>query len=127
MTLETRSCTFRLDLDGYVHATMREGARFELEDAQDAVLATWRVAGERRLPVLVDSRRVRHQSRAAREYFMSEEVSRRVSAVAIVVDSPVSRVIGSFFMRLGRHRIPTQLFTDDEAARAWLRTMAAGE
>lgn len=118
---ETRTCTFRLESDGLVLATMNDGARFELDDAREAVAATWRVAGERRGPVVVDSRGVRMQSRAARQYFMSEEVARKVSAVAIVVGSPVSRVIGSFFLRMGKHHVPTQLFTELDDARAWAK------
>jgi hypothetical protein len=117
-------CSFRLDGDGYVLATMADGATFELEDARDAVDATWKIAGERRLPVLVDTRGIRAQSRAARQYFMSEEVGRKVSAVAILIDSPVSRVIGSFFLRVGHHHVPTQVFSDEGSARAWLRTMS---
>lgn len=100
---------------------MSEGATFDLEDARAAVDATWRVACERRGPVLVDSRGVRMQTRAARHYFMSAEVATKVNAVALLVGSPVSRVIGSFFLRMGQHHVPTQLFTDIDAAREWLR------
>lgn len=118
-TAETRACKFRFESGGYVVATMNEGATFELEDARDAVAATWQVAGERRGPVVVDSRGLRMQTRAARLYFTSEEVAGKVSAVAIVVESPVSRAIGSFFLRIGKHHIPTRLFTDLAAARSW--------
>lgn len=104
---------------------MRDGATFELDDARDAVAVTWRVAGERRRPVVVDSRGVRMQSRAARQYFMSAEVAAKVSAVAIVVDSPVSRVIGSFFLRMGGHHVPTELFTDFERACEWAKGFVA--
>jgi hypothetical protein len=121
--METRNCSFDLE-DGYILATMFDGAKFELEDAREAVDVTWNVAGQKRLPVLVDSRGVRMQSRAAREYFVSPEVARKVKAVAIVVGSPVSRVIGNFLFRMGKHHVPTELFTEMEAARAWVRTHA---
>jgi hypothetical protein len=119
--IATSVCRFRLDLEGLVLATMVEGARFEPEDARAAVAATWRIAGERRRPVLVDSRGVRHQSREARAYFAGPEAAKRVSAVAVVVGSPVSRMIGSFFLRTSDHRIPTRLFDDEAPAREWLR------
>jgi hypothetical protein len=58
------------------------------------------------------------QTRAAREYFVSDEAVANYSAVAILVQSPVSRVIGTFFMKLSQHQVPTRLFTDrDEAER----------
>jgi len=99
---------------------MNQGATFEESDARDAVAASWQVAGERRAPVLVDMRGMRAESRAAREYFTSEETASKVSAVALLVGSPVSKMIGNLFLRLGAHRIPTRLFTDDASARRWI-------
>ena len=119
-SLETQCCTFRLDPRGFVHATMRDAARFELHDAREAVAVTWKVAGEVRRPVLVDIRGVRSQTREAREYFMSEEAAERVVAVALLAASPLSRMLGNFFLRVGAHRIPTRLFTREEAACDWL-------
>lgn len=117
----TRCCTFELDPAGFVHAVMRPGAEFDLEDARDAVAATWRVAGEQRRGVLVDSRGVRSQTRAAREYFKGEEAARRLARVALLVGSPLSRVLANFFLSTGEHHIETKLFTDETAARAWLK------
>lgn len=116
----TRICTFRLADAGFIHAVMDPGARFELADAREAVALTWTLARERRCGVLVDMRGVQAQTRQAREYFVSEEVAAKISAVALLVESPVSRMIGNFFLRLGSHRIPTQLFTEEAAAEAWL-------
>ena len=99
---------------------MDEGADFELCDATEAVRVTWAVAGQKRRGVLVDMRGVRSQTRDAREYFMSDDVARRLSAVALLVGSPVSRMIGNFFLRIGDHRIPTRIFTTDAEAAAWL-------
>lgn len=118
--LTSRCCSFRLDPQGFVRATMNEGADFERADATEAVSVTWKVAGEKRRSVLVDMRGVRSQTRDAREYFMSDEVAGRISAVALLVGSPLSRMIGNFFLRIGDHRIPTRIFTADAAATAWL-------
>lgn len=99
---------------------MRDGAEFQLADATEAVAMTWVVAGEQPRAVLVDMRGVRSQSREAREYFASDEVARRTRAVALLVDSPLSRMIGNFFLRFGDHRIPTRVFTVERDAEAWL-------
>ena len=116
----TRCCSFRLDPGGFVHATIREGATFEVTDARDAVAATWQIAGEQRRPVLVDMRGVRTLPREARDYFLSDEAATKLRAVALVASSPVAKVIGNFILRLGDHKVPTQIFTEQEAARAWL-------
>jgi hypothetical protein len=118
--MRTRICSFVLDQRGFVYAKLDAGAYLELEDAREAIAATWLVAGERRLPVLVDMTGVAGQARVARLYFVSDEAVARYSAVAIVVGSPVSRVVGTFFMKLSEHKVPTRLFSDLAEAERFL-------
>lgn len=92
----------------------------ELADAVDCIDRTFEVAGQVRRPVMVDMSGIRAETREARHYFASDEAVARYSAVAIVVSSPLSRVIANFFMRLTQHRRPTRLFTDERAAADWL-------
>src|SRR5262249_5578342 len=103
----TRICSFTLDDRGFVHARLDAGAVMHLGDAVEAVETTWKVAGEKRRPVLVDMTRLAGESREARLYFVSDEAVTKYSAVAILVASPVSRVIGTFFLRLSEHKVPT--------------------
>jgi hypothetical protein len=118
--MRTRICSFVLDERGFVRAKLDTGAQLELQDAREAVAATWRVAGERRRPVLVDMSGLAGQTREARLYFVSDEAVERYSAVAILVGSPVSRVIGTFFLKLAEHRVPTRLFSDLAEAERFL-------
>lgn len=99
---------------------MHEGAIVELTDGRDVVAAIWESAGERRRPVLVELRGIRGLSREAREYFLSDDAAGKLCAVALVATSPVSKVIGNFFLRSGEHRVPTSIFDGEEGARAWL-------
>ena len=92
----------------------------DVSDAREALEATHRVAGDRRRPVLVDLRGIRSESRDAREFFASSEVGTKVTAVALVIGSPVSTVIGNFFLRLREQPVPTRLFGDEPAAVEWL-------
>lgn len=117
---ETRACTFILDARGFVRATMKDGIEMTLEDAREALAATFRVAGGRRSRVLVDSRGLRYQTKEARDEFVGDEAVRVSSRVALVVGSPVSRMIGNFFLRNSTHRTPTRLFTNEAAAIEWL-------
>ncbi len=118
--IETRACRFELDPRGFVRATMRRGLEMDLADAREALEATARISAGRRVPILVDSRWLKSQSREAREHFVGEEAARITLAVALLVGSPVSRMIGNFFLRRKAHRAPTQLFTDEDEAVAWL-------
>lgn len=118
--VRTRICTFTLDERGFVRARLDEGSFMELEDAREALVATWQTAGEQRRPVLVDMSRIKGESRAARQHFGSDDAATKYSAVALLVASPVSRVVGTFFLRLVEHKAPTRLFTDETAAIDWL-------
>jgi hypothetical protein len=114
-------CHFVLDERGFVRATVQNGAEMDLQDAKEALATTERVARGERRPVLVDLRGIRSQTREARQYFVGEEATRVSAAVALLVGSPVSRVVGNFFLRLNVQRTPTQLFTNEAEAIAWLQ------
>ena len=118
--LRTSICSFDLDPKGFVRATVDRGAEMTLEEAKLAIAETVRAAQEQRRPVLVDARWLKSESRDAREYFASDDVARACSAVALLVGSPVSRVIGNFFVRQRAQKVPTRLFTDEQAATLWL-------
>ena len=83
--------------------------------------AFWDVAGHRRRPVLVDMRRVRSIDRAARVHYVSPESALRTLAVGILVGSPLSRVVGNFFIGLNKAPIPTRLFSAEPEALRWLQ------
>lgn len=116
----TRACRFEFDPRGFVRATMLPMLEMTLQDAHEAIEATARVNGGNRCPVLVDSRLLKSQSKEARDYLVSEEANRVSSAVALFIGSPVSRMIGNFFMRHHAHRTPVRLFSDEESAVQWL-------
>jgi hypothetical protein len=44
-----------------------------------------------------------------------------VSAIALLAASPATQVIANFFLGLDRPDVPTEMFTDEAQARAWLR------
>ncbi|NOZ67226.1 MAG: hypothetical protein GXP00_12180 [Alphaproteobacteria bacterium] len=47
-------------------------------------------------------------------------VSETVSALAIVTDTKIGRILGNIFMRLQKNPYPTKLFNSEAAARKWL-------
>lgn len=118
--LETATCTFRRDPRGFVHAVMRMGCEMDRADAKANVAATFALGGHAPTRVLVDMRGVRSQTREARQYFAGAEAADMLFAVALLIGSPVSRVLGNFFLALRPQQIPTALFVDEGAAIAWV-------
>jgi hypothetical protein len=99
---------------------MRPGCEMTLADAQENVATIFEVGGRQRSLVLVDMRGLRSQSREARQYFSGPEAEKVTLAVALLIGSPVSRVLASFFLRLNPQRTPSALFTNEGAAIDWL-------
>ena len=59
--------------------------------------------------------------REAREFFASEDYLTLACQTALVVGSPVTRVIGNFFVGLNKLKYPCKVFDDPERALQWLR------
>ena len=74
--------------------------------------------------VVIDMTEVTEISKEARDYFANERTASIQRATALLVRSPVSRVIGNFFMGLNRPISPTRLFTDPQKAIQWLHTFS---
>ncbi len=57
-------------------------------------------------------------------YYANERTASIQRATALLIDSPVSRVIANFFMGLNRPLSPTRVFTEQTQAIRWLQTFS---
>jgi hypothetical protein len=73
-------------------------------------------------PLLADIRTLRGVSLGVRTHMSSERAGRYLARVALVADSPLTRTIGNFFMRLNRPPFPVRIFDAEEEALRWLVT-----
>ena len=104
--------------DGIVQVVLTSRATMVLEDVIAALEAMAQLTGGRRSPLLMDLHDVSPQDRSVRMEF-----ARRgdlVSAVALIVDTPLSRVMGNLFINVSRPPMPTRLFDNEASALAWL-------
>lgn len=91
-------------------------------DAQERLRDTVK---RKKTRVLIDMTSMTEISREARDYFANERTASIQRATALLIGSPVSRVIGNFFMGLNKPVSPTKLFTDPQKAIQWLHTFCA--
>ena len=70
--------------------------------------------------VLIDMSAVVEIAKEARDYFANERTASIQRATALLVSSPVSKIIGNFFMGLNSPITPTRMFTDPHKAIKWL-------
>jgi hypothetical protein len=120
-TVTTRTLRLWLDDLSIVHSEGLPGSEQTKADAEVNMAAIWELAGQQRRPLMGDLRRIKAMERGARVHYVTAGPAAH-SAVALLVDSPLSRVIGNFFMGLNKPLVPTRLFATEREARDWLRT-----
>ena len=116
---ETATTRLWRDEDGIVHIVIKPGSQKTLHDVLEEFEHYPAITEGKRRPYLVDNRAIVSIDRDGREHIATEG-AKYISAVAIVIDSHLSAVVGNFFMYISRPAYPTQLFSSMEAARAWL-------
>lgn len=111
---------FRISWDetsGVIRFVWMPGGVCDVREAQEGTAAL-RAAFDRPLPLLVDMRAMTTLERGAREHYKRDKGG--VAAMALLVGSPVTRMMANFFMRTDVDATPTRMFTDEGAALAWL-------
>jgi len=91
----------------------------------EALTAAVHSLTDRPRPVFADSRKMRSADILSMRYAAGPETASLGTRLAILVGSPVSRMIGSVFLGLAKPPYPTRLFTSEDAAVAWLRAASA--
>jgi len=110
--------SFKIE-DGIVHAVFyKEFVDYDYVDA--GVKARLELTGEKSYPMFSDFRKVKSSTREARERMAAKDAGIGVSAVAILVNSKIQRVIYNFFNSIYKSPAPARLFTDREKALKWL-------
>jgi hypothetical protein len=116
----TRTGKIWLDADGILQIIAFPGMEDTIDDARHNVATSARLAAGKRRPMLIDMRALKAQSREVRAYYTGPETRKFLCAVAVLVDSPMSRVMGNFFLGFNKMDLPTKLFKSADEANAWL-------
>ena len=117
----TRTGRHWLDEGGILRVVTFPGMEDTLEDAKRNVAAAAKLSGGKPRPILIDMRALKAQSREVRAYYNGPESRKVLCAIAILVDSPMSRMIGNFFLGFNKTDVPTKLFRSEDEALAWLK------
>lgn len=111
--------------DGIARIIHVPGAEVTLEDARETMTVYKKLNNGKRLPLFIDTKTMKSLSREARHFYASDEAAACASAAAIMVGTPVSRVLGNFYLGLSNPRLPSRLFSDEGEALAWLHGFVA--
>ncbi len=107
--------------DGIARTVVKSNMEVGLKEAKENTEAVNAIYKGKQFPLLIDSRNIKSISKEARDHFSLRNRESVVNAFAIIIYSPLSRIIGNFFMGLNKPRVPARLFTNEEEALAWLK------
>ncbi|MBA3663915.1 MAG: hypothetical protein H0W61_06865 [Bacteroidetes bacterium] len=107
--------------DGICRTVTKELAEINLEQAMENSVAVSSLYKDRKFPLLIDARNIKYMSKEARKFFSTNGRDIKITCFGIMVKSPLSRVIGNFFMGLNKPEIPARLFDSEADALQWLK------
>ena len=109
-----------MDPRGFIVSRVAPLAEIDIAAARANTIKVLELSGDQVYPILVDIRKIRSISKEARDHFAMRDRKPGVVAIAMLVSSPLSRIIGNFFLGLNHPSVPTRMFTDRERAEEWI-------
>jgi hypothetical protein len=118
---ETTKIKFRIGNDNILYTECFPNSTMELEDGIESTKISLELVNNTPLPLLCDLNNVTKMTIECRNHFAGKDHARSFSKAALLVPSPISKIIGNFFMGLNKPIKPTKLFTNREKAIEWLK------
>ena len=109
--------------DGVVHMKEPPDVMMGLPEAKEMIAAISELGNGDKVILLGDLRRHRGFTfdREGHAYLGGKELGDLVAAVALLVNSPISTVVGNFFMTIYEPDFPLKLFASESEAIEWLK------
>ena len=107
--------------DGIARTKVKPQAEVTLKESLENSAAVNNLYVNKKFPLLIDSRPIKSISKEARDNFSIKNRSTNINSFAIIIESPLSRIIGNFFMGLNKPSVPAKLFNNEQDAIAWLK------
>jgi hypothetical protein len=107
--------------DGICRTVTKPQAEIDLDAAKQNTEAVFTFYTDRKFPLLVDARNVKSMTREARQHLSINGRETLINSFAILFKSPLSRVIGNFFMGINRPSVPARVFDNETLALQWLK------
>lgn len=102
----------------------KPAVKINFEGAKKIVADRLKVQNGAAFPVFCDMRGIKDSDKPARDY-LAKEGSSMVKAVAVLTDSPVTKIMLNFYLTISRPLVPTKMFTDKTQAFEFLKTYSA--
>lgn len=101
----------------------KPGVEINLDGAKQIVADRLNVQKGVSYPVFCDIRGIKDSDKPARDY-LAKEGSSLVNGVAVLTDSPVTKIMANFYLTISRPIVPTKMFTDKNLALEFLKAFS---
>ena len=123
--IETSKGKVWLGEDNIVFITIKKGAEIDVDDIKEMQEVREKLYACKRLVICADIREMKSATKAARDYSSSFKNTETTAAIALLITSPLSRVLGNLFISINKPPYHTKLFNDQEKAVEWLKQFVA--
>jgi hypothetical protein len=117
--IEIEGSTIWLDARGILRLRAAQGTVYTRRHLENAMAAFAELSSATARPLVVETPGYANADIHARHYWRGEHVRNQLSVLAVVVSSPVMRVIATFLMRIAPPAVPCQLFEQLDEALLW--------
>ena len=107
--------------DGIARTKVKKDAEITIEDSRANTVAVETFFYGKKYPLIIDSTEIKSITKEARDHFSMKGRKTVVSALAIIIKSPLSRIIGNFFMGLNKPVVPVKLVDSEKEAVKWIK------
>ena len=118
---ETTAYYIWMGEDKICRVKVKDGANVGITEAREVSQAVQSYGMDKEFSLLVDARGVKTMSKEARDFLSLKDRPSPVVKMAIIIGSPLSRVVGNFYIGLNRTRVPSKLYTQEAEALKWLK------
>ncbi len=107
--------------DGIARTKVKPQAEVTIKESLENSKAVNGLQSDKKFPLLIDARQIKSISKEARDNFSIRNRDTNITSFAVIIESPLSRIIGNFFMGLNKPSVPAKLFNNEQDAIAWLK------
>ncbi|MCB1191876.1 MAG: hypothetical protein H7A23_00470 [Leptospiraceae bacterium] len=98
------------------------GFHVTLELAMENIKFANQISEGKNCGLLVDSRKMKGMTKEARDLYARKDSMPCIMAMAILINSPFTKIMANFFLAFSKPEFPTCIFTSKEEAIRWLKT-----
>jgi len=121
MTRETDKIKFSLGDDKILYIECQPNTIMTIDEGRLSTKVGLEMIGGEPAPLLCDLTNVVKMTQECRKYFAGTEHAKMFSKCALIINNPISRIIGNFFLGANKPLKPTRLFTNKNDALKWLK------